>query len=38
VQFVELNEVQTGNLQRLLALARDAGPEALEISADLVED
>ena len=38
VQFVELNEEQTMNLQRLLALARDAGPEALEISADLVED
>jgi hypothetical protein len=38
VQFVELNEEQTANLQRLLEIARAAGPEAPAISADLVED
>jgi hypothetical protein len=38
VQFVDLNEEQTENLQRLLEIARAAGPEALVISADLVED
>lgn len=38
VQFVELNEEQTKNLQRLLEIAHAAGPEAPVISADLVED
>lgn len=38
VQFVELNEEQSENLQRLLAIAREGGPEAFVISADLVED
>ena len=38
VQFVELNEEQTQNLQRLLAIAREGGPEAAVICADLVED
>jgi len=38
VQFVELNEEQTENLSRLLIIAREAGPEAPAISADLVED
>lgn len=38
VQFVELNEEQTENLQRLLAIAREGGSEAFVISADLVED
>jgi len=38
VQFVELNEEQTQNLQRLLEIARAAGPEAPAISVDLVED
>lgn len=38
VQFVELNEEQTVNLLRLLAIAREGGPEAAVISADLVED
>ena len=38
VQFVELNEEQTENLQRLLEIARAAGPEAPAISVDLVED
>jgi PilZ domain-containing protein len=38
VQFVDMNEEQTGNLQRLLAIAREGGPEAAVISADLVED
>ena len=38
VQFVDLNEEQTQNLQRLLEIARAAGPEAPAISADLVED
>jgi hypothetical protein len=38
VQFVELNEEQTENLQRLLKIARAAGPESPAISVDLVED
>jgi len=38
VQFVDLNEEQTANLQRLLEIARAAGPEAPAISADLVEE
>jgi len=38
VQFVDLNEEQTANLSRLLRIAREAGPEAPAISADLVED
>jgi len=38
VQFVELNEEQARNLARLLQIAREAGPEAPAISADLVED
>src|SRR5215203_3826365 len=38
VQFVELNEEQTGNLSRLLIIAREAGPEGPAISVDLVED
>ena len=38
VQFVDLNEEQTENLSRLLKIAREAGPGAPAISADLVED
>ena len=38
VQFVDMNEEQTKNLQRLLQIAHEAGPEAPAISADLVED
>jgi hypothetical protein len=38
VQFVDLNEEQTENLLRLLKIAKEAGPEAPAISADLVED
>ena len=38
VQFVDLNEEQTENLSRLLKIAREAGPEAPAITADLVED
>jgi hypothetical protein len=38
VRFVELNEEQTQNLQRLLEMARAAGPEGPAISVDLVED
>ena len=38
VQFVDLNEEQVANLTRLLQIAREAGPEAPAISADLVED
>jgi len=38
VQFVDLNEEQLTNLARLLKIAREAGPEAPAISADLVED
>ena len=38
VQFVDLNEEQTQNLQRLLEIAHAAGPDAPAISADLVEE
>jgi c-di-GMP-binding flagellar brake protein YcgR len=38
VQFVELNEEQEKNLTRLLQIAKEAGPEAPAITADLVED
>jgi hypothetical protein len=38
VQFVDLNEEQTEKLLLLLKIAREAGPEAPAISADLVED
>ena len=38
VQFVDLNEEQVEKLLRLLQIARQAGPEAPAISADLVED
>jgi PilZ domain-containing protein len=38
VQFVDLNEEQTENLQLLLRLAKDAGPDAKPMSADLVEE
>ena len=38
VRFVDLNEEQVEKLLRLLEIAREAGPEALAISADLVED
>jgi hypothetical protein len=38
VQFVDLNEEQMENLARLLRIAREAGPEAPAITADLVED
>ena len=38
VQFVDLNEEQVEKLLRLLEIAREAGPEAPAISADLVED
>ena len=38
VQFVDLNEEQTEKLLVLLQIAREAGPEAPAISADLVED
>src|SRR5215510_12463717 len=38
VRFVDLNEEQTEKLLRLLLIAREAGPEAPAISADLVED
>jgi hypothetical protein len=38
VQFVDLNEEQTEKLLWLLQLAKDAGPDAAIISADLVED
>jgi hypothetical protein len=38
VQFVDLNEEQTGNLLRLLQIAHEAGPEGPAISADLVEE
>src|SRR6476659_7977064 len=36
VQFVDLNEEQTHNLSRLLQIAREAGPDAPAICADLV--
>jgi len=38
VQFVDLNEEQLEKLLRLLKIAREAGPEAPAITADLVED
>ena len=38
VQFVDLNEEQVEKLLRLLQIARQAGPDAPAISADLVED
>lgn len=38
VRFVDLNEEQTEKLLRLLQIAREAGPEAPAICADLVED
>lgn len=38
VKFVELNEEQTTNLQWLLRIAQEAGPDDPPISADLVEE
>ena len=38
VQFVDLNEEQLEKLLRLLQIAREAGPDAPAITADLVED
>ncbi len=38
VKFVDLNEEQTDKLHFLMKLAREAGPEAPAIHADLVED
>ena len=38
VQFVDLNEEQLEKLLRLLQIAKEAGPEAPAITADLVED
>jgi hypothetical protein len=38
VRFIDLNEEQTEKLLRLLQIAREAGPGAPAISADLVED
>ena len=38
VQFVDLNEEQFEKLLRLLQIAKEAGPEAPAITADLVED
>src|SRR6185436_8431106 len=38
VQFVDLNEEQQEKLQWLLRLSIEAGPEALSLSAHLVED
>jgi hypothetical protein len=38
VQFVELNEEQTEKLQWLLRIAREGGPDAEPMSADLVEE
>src|SRR6185295_20152213 len=38
VQFVELNEEQTEKLQWLLRIANEAGPDAVPMSADLVEE
>jgi hypothetical protein len=38
VQFVELNEEQTEKLHWLLRIAKEAGPDAAAISADLVEE
>ena len=38
VQFLDLNQEQTDKLHWLLRIAREAGPDAEPISADLVED
>ncbi|HLN97125.1 MAG TPA: PilZ domain-containing protein [Pyrinomonadaceae bacterium] len=38
VQFVDLNEEQTEKLQWLLRIAKEAGPDAESLSADLVEE
>jgi hypothetical protein len=38
VQFVDLKEEQFEKLLRLLQIAKEAGPEAPAITADLVED
>lgn len=38
VQFVDLNKEQTEKLQWLLRLAKEAGPDADPMSADLVEE
>ena len=38
VRFVDLNEEQVEKLLRLLEIAREGGPEAPAISADLVEE
>ena len=38
VQFVDLNEEQTEKLLMLLRLAKESGPGAFTISADLVEE
>lgn len=38
VQFVDLNEDQTEKLFTLLQMAKEAGPSAFSISADLVEE
>src|ERR1043165_5317535 len=38
VQFVDVKEEQRESLLRLLQIAREAGPEAPAICADLVED
>jgi hypothetical protein len=38
VQFVDLNDEQTEKLLILLRLAKESGPEAFTISADLVEE
>lgn len=38
VQFLELNDEQFQKLQWLLALAKQAGPDAPGIAVDLVED
>lgn len=38
VQFLELNEEQQRNLERLLKIAAESGPDAAPISADLVEE
>jgi hypothetical protein len=38
VKFVELNEEQTDRLHWLLQIAKEAGPDAAAMSADLVEE
>jgi hypothetical protein len=38
VRFVELNDEQTENLQRLLKIAKEAKPGDAPMSADLVEE